>query len=159
MLFRSDGVFNKQTQVLYDRALKLNRRLATYNELAQKNKGFAGWEDARLLITMAHELSVKDDTKVVVADFVNNLPEKVLSAKDASVALNWHVALWKKLEVWSTTGQYNDQVYTALKVAYYRTLAHLEDHYATKGIYSEAGTAASVSVLKTLIGNDFDGFN
>ena len=63
------------------------------------------------------------------------------------------------MEIWSTTGQYNDQVYTALKVAYYRTLAHLEDHYASKGIYGEAGTAAAVAVLKTLIGNDFEGFN
>jgi hypothetical protein len=155
----SDGVFSKQTQVLYERALKLNRRLATYNELAQKHKGFEGWEDARLLLTMARELSVKDDSKAIIADLFNNLPPNALSAKDATTALDWHIALWKKLEVWSTTGQYNDQVYTALKVAYYRTLAHLEDHYAAKGISGEAGTAASVAVLKTLIGDNFEGFN
>lgn len=155
----SDGLFGKQTQVLYERSLKLNRRLAIYNELAQKNKGFDGWEDARLLLTMTRDLSVKADVRAIVPDLLNNIPPDVLSAKDASTALDWHTALWKKLEIWSTTGQYNDQVYTALKVVYYRTLAHLEDHYASKGIGGEAGTAAAVSVLKTLISDDFEGFN
>jgi hypothetical protein len=155
----SDGVFGKQTQVLYEKVLKTSRRLATYTELAQKHKGFEGWEDARLLMTMTRDLSVKDGGKAIVPDLFNNLPPETLSVKDASAALDWHTAVWKKLEIWSTSGQYNDQVYTALKVAYYRTLAHLEDHFASKGFTNEAGTAAAVSVLKTLIAADFEGFN
>jgi hypothetical protein len=35
----------------------------------------------------------------------------------------------------------------------------LEDYFSTKGIRGEAGTALSVSVLKTLIGSDLEGFN
>lgn len=155
----ADGLYGKQTQLLYERSLKLNRRLSTYNELAQKHDGFDGWEDGRLLLTLSRELSIKDNSKAIVADLFNNLPDEKLTEKEAATALAWHTALFKKLEVWSTTGQYNDQVYTAFKVAYYRTLVHLEDYYASKGISGEAGTAASVSVLKTLIAQDFDGFN
>ena len=155
----ADGLYGKQTQLLYERSLKLNRRLSTYNELAQKHDGFDGWEDGRLLLTLSRELSIKDNSKAIVADLFNNLPDEKLTEKEAAAALAWHTALFKKLEVWSTTGQYNDQVYTAFKVAYYRTLVHLEDYYASKGISGEAGTAASVSVLKTLIAQDFDGFN
>ncbi|MBL7813963.1 MAG: SPOR domain-containing protein [Saprospiraceae bacterium] len=155
----SDGLYGKQTQLFYDKAVKNNRRLATYSELAQKNTGFEGWEDGRLLLTIAHELSIKDGDKAIVADLFNNLPTEKLSEKETNTALNWHSSLWKKLEAWSTTGQYNDQVYTALKVAYYRTLVHLEDYYASNGIAGEAGTALAVSVIKTLIADDFEGFN
>ena len=63
------------------------------------------------------------------------------------------------MEKWSATSQYSDQVYTALKVAYYRALVHLEDYYAAKGIKGENGTALSVSVLKTMMGEDMQGFN
>ena len=155
----ADGIFGKQTQTLYERALKLNRRLSTFNELAQKHDGFDGWADGRLLLTMSRELSVKENSKAIVADLFNNLPDEALTAKEAAAALNWHTGLFKKLEVWSTTGQYNDQVYTAFKVAYYRTLIHLEDYYASKGVTGEAGTALAASVLKTLIAEDFEGFN
>ncbi len=155
----SDGLFGKQTQTLYDRSLKLNRRLATYNDLAKKNAGFAGWEDARLLLTLGRELSIKDNAKAISDDLFSNLPTEKLSEKETAIALAWHTALFKKLEVWSTTSQYNDQVYTAFKVAYYRTLIHLEDHFASKDIKGEAGTAAAVNVIRTLIGEDFDGFN
>jgi hypothetical protein len=155
----SDGIYGKQTQTLYDRSLKLNRRLATYNDLAKKNNGFEGWEDARLLLTLSRDLSIKDNTKAISDDIFSNLPDDALATKEAAAAFAWHTALFKKLEVWSTASQYNDQVYTAFKVAYYRTLIHLEDHFAAKGVKDEAGAAAAVSVLKTLIAEDFDGFN
>lgn len=155
----SDGILGPQTQTLYERAVVLNRRLATYEELAQKYNGFNGWEDGRLLCTMARQLSVKDNSKAIVADLFNNLPHEMLSSKDAAGVLSWHTNLFKKLELWSTQGQYNDQVYTAFKAVYYRTLAHLEDELAAKGIKGDAGTALSVSVIKILIGEDLDGFN
>ncbi len=155
----SDGILGPQTKTLFDRAVLLNRRLATYEHLAQKYNGFDGWEEGRLLCTMARQLSVKDNSKAIVADLLNNLPQEMLSSKDAATALNWHSNLFKKLELWSTQGQYNDQVYTAFKAVYYRTLAHLEDELAVKGIKGEAGTALAVSVIKILIGEDLEGFN
>lgn len=155
----SDGILGPQTKTLYDRAVVLNRRLATYEELAQKYNGFDGWEDSRLLCTMARQLSVKDNSKAIVADLLNNLPQEMLSSKDAATVLSWHTNLFKNLESWSKQGQYNDQVYTAFKAVYYRTLAHLEDELATKGIKGDAATALSVSVIKILIGEDLDGFN
>ena len=88
-----------------------------------------------------------------------NLPQEMLSSKDAATVLSWHTNLFKNLESWSKQGQYNDQVYTAFKAVYYRTLAHLEDELATKGIKGDAATALSVSVIKILIGEDLDGFN
>lgn len=155
----SDGILGPQTETLYDRAVVLNRRLATYQELAQKYNGFEGWEEGRLLCTMARQLSVKDNSKAIVADLFNNLPQEMLSSKDAAAVLSWHTNLFKKLESWSTHGQYNDQVYTAFKAVYYKTLTHLEDTFAAKGIKGDAGTALSVSVIKILIGEDMDGFN
>jgi hypothetical protein len=155
----SDGILGNQTKTLYDRAVVLNRRLATYEELAQKYNGFEGWEDGRLLCTMARQLSVKDNSKAIVSDLFYNLPQEMLSTKDAAAALSWHNNLFRKLELWSKQGQYNDQVYTAFKAVYYRTLAHLEDELAARGIKDEAGTALSVSVIKILIGEDLDGFN
>ena len=154
-----DGQFGKGTSTAFDKAMRLNRRLKTYDELSQKYGGFEGWEDVRLLLTMTRELSIKDDLQPMTPDLLTNLPEEELSAKDTKAALEWHTATWKVLEKWSTASQYNDQVYTALKIAYYRSLVHLEDYYASKGIKGEAGTAKSVSVLKTLIGEDMQGFN
>ncbi len=155
----SDGILGPQTQTLYDRAVVLNRRLATYEELAQKYNGFEGWEEGRLLCTMARQMSVKDNSRAIVADLFNNLPQEMLSSNDAAAVLSWHTNLFKKLETWSRQGQYNDQVYTAFKAVYYKTLAHLEDTFAAKGIKGDAGTALSVSVIKILIGEDMDGFN
>ncbi len=155
----SDGILGPQTKTLYDRAVALNRRLATYEELAQKYNGFEGWEDGRLLCTMARQLSIKDNSKAIVADLFNNLPQEMLASKDAAAVLGWHTNLFKKLELWSKQGQYNDQVFTAFKAVYYRTLVHLEDELAAKGIKGEAGTALSVSVIKILIAEDLDGFN
>ncbi len=155
----SDGIMGNQTQTLYDRALVLNRRLATYEVLAQKYNGFNGWEDGRLLCTIARQLSVKDNSRAIVADLFNNLPQEMLSSSEAAAALNWHNNLFKQLELWSAHGQYNDQVYSAFKAAYYHTLVHLEDEFAAKNIRGDAGTALSVSVIKILIGEDLDGFN
>jgi hypothetical protein len=154
----ADGLFGRGTQTAFERSIQSNRRLQTFNELSQKYEGFEGWADARLLMTIARELSVKDNGSAIVPDLLNNLPDAALSASDANASLNWHVAHWKRMDAWSATGQYNDQVATAYKVAYYRTIVHLEDYFGAKNIRGEAGTALAVSVLKTLIGQDFDGF-
>jgi nitrogen regulatory protein PII len=154
----ADGVFGKSTQTSFERSIQNNRRLQTFNELSQKHEGFEGWADARLLMTIARELSVKDNATAIVPDLLNNLPDAPLSAADANAALNWHVAHWKRMDAWSATAQYNDQIATAYKVAYYRTIVHLEDYFAAKGVRGESGTALAVSVVKTLIGQDFDGF-
>jgi SPOR domain len=153
-----DGQYGKSSAAAYDKALKLNRRLVAFNEMAQKHEGFEGWEDARLLVTMARDLNVKEEAQPIIADLLNNLPETPLSIKDMKAAFDWHSTLWKGLEKWSTLSQYNDQVYTALKIAYYHSLIHLEDYYAAKGIKGEAATALGVSALKTLIGEDLDSF-
>ena len=153
-----DGLFGKTTQLAFEKAIQANRRLATFNELSQKHEGFEGWADARLLMTISRELSVKDNASAIVPDLLNNLPDEALTAAESTGALNWHVAHWKKLDAWSATSQYNDQIATAYKIAYYRSLVHLEDYFAAKGLRGEAGTALAVSVLKTLVGKDFDGF-
>ena len=155
----SDGIMGNQTQTYYDRALVLNKRLAAYEELAQKYNGFNGWEDGRLLCTITRQLSVKDNSRAIVPDLFYNLPQEILSSSEGAAAINWHNNLFKKLELWSAQGQYNNQVYAAFKTAYYRTLVHLEDEFAAKGIRGDAGTAQSVSVIKILIGEDLDGFN
>jgi hypothetical protein len=153
-----DGMFGKGTQTSFERAIQSNRRLQTFNELSQKHEGFEGWADARLLMTIARELSVKDNATAIVPDLLNNLPDAALNAADGNAALNWHVAHWKRMDQWSALAQYNDQVAAAYKIAYYRTIVHLEDYFAAKGVRGEGGTALSVSVIKTLIGQDFDGF-
>ena len=152
-----DGLFGRTTQLAFEKAIQTNRRLATFNELSQKHRGFEGWADARLLMTIGRELSVKNNASAIVPDLLNNLPDEALSAAEATGALNWHVAHWKKLDAWSATSQYNDQIATAYKIAYYRSLVHLEDYFAAKGLRGETGTALAVSVLKTLVGKDFDG--
>jgi SPOR domain len=154
----ADGLFGKATQTSFERSIQSNRRLQTFNELSQKHEGFEGWADVRLLMTIARELSVKDNATAIVPDLLNNLPDAPLSAADANASLNWHIAHWKRMDAWSSTGQYNDQLATAYKVAYYRTIVHLEDYFGAKNIRGEAGTALAVSVVKTLIGQDFDGF-
>ncbi len=154
-----DGQFGKGTSTAFDKAMKFNRRLKSYDELSQKYSGFEGWEDARLLLTMSREMSIKDDLQPLTPDLLTNLPDDELTAKEAKAALDWHSNLWKGLEKWSGLSQYNDQVYTAYKIAYYRALVHLEDYYAAKGIKGESGTAKAVSVIKTLIGDDMQGFN
>jgi hypothetical protein len=153
-----DGMNGKGTTAAYDKALKLNRRLATYNDMAQKYEGFEGWEDIRLLMTISRQLNTKDNVQPIIADMLESLPETPLSAKEAKAALDWHANTWKGLEKWSALSQYNDQVYTALKIAYYRSLVHLEDYYASKKIGSEAGTALAVYTLKTLIDEDLEGY-
>jgi hypothetical protein len=153
-----DGLFGKATQLTFERAIQNNRRLQTFSELSQKHAGFDGWADARLLMTISRELSVKDNATAIVPDLLNNLPDEALTAAETTGALNWHVAHWKKLDAWSALSQYNDQVATAYKIAYYRSLVHLEDYFAAKGLRGEAATALSVSVIKTLVGKDFDGF-
>lgn len=153
-----DGMFGKGTQLAFEKAIQTNRRLQTFNELSQKHEGFDGWADARLLMTMSRELSIKDNAAAIVPDLLNNLPDEALAANEAAAALNWHVAHWKKLDAWSATAQYNDQIATAYKIAYYRSLVHLEDYFAAKGLKGDAATALAVSVLKTLVGKDFEGF-
>lgn len=154
-----DGQFGKSTTTAFDKAMRLNRRLKMYDELSQKYSGFEGWEDVRLLLTMVREMSIKEDLQPLTPDLLANLPEEALSAKDVKTALDWHANMWKGLEKWSALSQYNDQVYTALKVSYYRSLVHLEDYYNSKGFKGETGTGMAVSVLKTLIGEDMQGFN
>ena len=109
-------------------------------------------------MTMSRELSIKDNAAAIVPDLLNNLPDEALAANEATAALNWHVTHWKKLDAWSATSQYNDQIATAYKIAYYRSLVHLEDYFAAKGLKGDAATAVAVSVLKTLVGKDFEGF-
>jgi peptidoglycan hydrolase-like protein with peptidoglycan-binding domain len=154
-----DGQYGKGTSTAYEKALKFNRKLKTYDELSQRYDGFQGWEDVRLLMTMAYEISLKEEVQPITADILANLPDEALSTKEAKNALDWHAATWKSLEKWSATSQYSDQVYTGLKVAYYRSLIHLEDYFGAKGIKGESGTALAVSVLRTMIGENLEGFN
>jgi SPOR domain len=154
-----DGQFGKGTAAAYDKSLKINRRLKSYGDMAKQYQGFKGWEDVRLLITIGRDLNIKDDVNPVTDDLLSNLPDEALSTKEAQKVLDWHSNTWKSLEKWSATSQYNDQVYIGLKVAYYRSLLHLEDHFASKGIKGESATALAASVLKTLIGEDLDSFN
>jgi hypothetical protein len=154
-----DGQIGKGTLSAYDKALKLNRRMKSYNDASKQYEGFKGWEDVRLLIGISRDLNIKEDVSPVTDDLLSNLPDEALSAKEALKALEWHTNTWKSLEKWSATSQYNDQVYVALKVAYYRSLVHLEEHFASKGIKGESATALSASVLKTLVGQDLEHFN
>lgn len=154
-----DGLSGKGTTLGYEKALKFNRRLKQFNEISEKYEGFDGWEDVRTLIAIARDLNIKEDIAPVTADLINNLPNEALSTKEHNAALDWHTATWKKLEKWSSLGQYNDQIYTILKVSYFRSLSHLEEHFALQNISGEAGTALAVSVLKTLIGDDLEDFN
>ena len=155
----ADGIFGHGTQTSFDRALSYNKRLAVYNDRAQQHEGFGTWTSVRLLLTMTRDLNLKNDPPAIVPDLLNNLPNETLSSADATAALNWHAITWKKLEAWSTKSEYCDQVYTALKVAYYHSLVSLENYYSAKGLRGDAGTALSVSVLRTLIDGDLDGFN
>lgn len=153
-----DGLFGKSTQLAFEKIIQTNRRLQTFNELSQKHEGFDGWADVRLLLTTSRELSIKDNAAAIVPDLLNNLPDEALTTSEATTALNWHVAHWKKLDTWSATSQYNDQIATAYKIAYYRSLVHLEDYFMAKGLKGDAATALAVSVLKTLVAKDFEGF-
>lgn len=154
-----DGVMGEGTETAYTRALLLNRRLRFFNELAVKTEGFDGWEDVRLLLTMTRELSTKENPQAIVPDLLNNLPEAALSKTEADNALNWHDKTWKNLQAWSLTSGYNEQIYTALKVAYYHSLTHLEDVFKEKGVTATEATPLALSVLKTLIGTDLQSFN
>ena len=154
-----DGVMGDATETAYTRALVLNRRLRFFNELAAKTEGFDGWEDVRLLLTMTREISIKENPQAIVPDLLNNLPETALSKTEADAAFNWHDKTWKNLQAWSLTSGYNEQIYTALKVAYYRSLTHLEDVFKEKGIKTADTTPLAISVLKTLIGTDLQSFN
>jgi hypothetical protein len=154
-----DGLSGKGTTTGYEKALKLNRRLKSYEELAQKYEGYDGWEDVRLLVAMTRELNIQDEAAPITADLINNLPNEALTPKEQTAALDWHATTWKTLEKWSASSQYNDQIYTALKIAYYRSLTHLEEHFSLQGIRNDAATALGVSVLRTLIGDDLEGFN
>jgi hypothetical protein len=154
-----DGQIGKGTLSAYDKALKLNRRMKGYNDASKQYEGFKGWEDARLLVAVCRDLNIKEDVSPVTDDLLSNLPDEALNAKEAQKALDWHTKMWKSLEKWSATSQYNDQIYVALKVAYYRSLVHLEEHFAAKGIKGESATALSASVLKTLVGDELEHFN
>lgn len=154
-----DGQFGKGTSSAYDKALKLNRRMKKYSDASKQYEGFKTWEDVRLLIAISRDLNIKDDVSPVTDDLLSNLPDEALSSKEAQKALDWHSNTWKSLEKWSASSQYNDQVVMALKVAYYRSLVHLEDYFASKGIKGESATALSASVLKTLVGEDLEHFN
>ena len=59
-----DGQFGKGTSTAFDKAMKFNRRLKSYDELSQKYSGFEGWEDVRLLLTMSREMSIKEDLQL-----------------------------------------------------------------------------------------------
>jgi SPOR domain len=154
-----DGQFGKGTSSAYDKALKLNRRMKKYSDISKQYEGFKGWEDIRLLIAVSRDLNIKDDVSPVTDDLLSNLPDEALSSKEALKALEWHSNTWKSLEKWSASSQYNDQVVMTMKVAYYRSLVHLEDYFASKGIKGESATALSASVLKTLVGEDLEHFN
>jgi hypothetical protein len=154
-----DGQYGKGTSAAYDKALKLNRRMKKYSDISKQYEGFKGWEDVRLLIAVSRDLNIKDDVSPVTDDLLSNLPDGALSTKEAQKALEWHTNTWKSLEKWSASSQYNDQVIMAMKVAYYRSLVHLEDYFASKGIRGESATALSASVLKTLVGEDLENFN
>jgi hypothetical protein len=154
-----DGQYGKGTSAAYDKALKLNRRMKKYNDASKQYEGFKNWEDVRLLIAISRDLNIKDDVSPVTDDLLSNLPDEALSTKEAQKALDWHSNTWKSLEKWSASSQYNDQVVMALKAAYYRSLVHLEDYFASKGIKGESATALSASVLKTLVGEDLEHFN
>ncbi len=153
-----DGMYGKGTATSYDKALKINRRLANFNDMSQKYEGFDGWEDVRLLMTISRQINTKDNVQPIVSDMLESLPTTPLSMKEVKLTLDWHSTTWKNLEKWSALSEYNDQIYTALKIAYYRSLVHLEDYYASKKIVGEQGTALAVSALKTLIDEDVEGF-
>ena len=153
-----DGKYGKMTANAFEKALADNRRLKMYNEMSQKNEGFGGWEDVRLLMTITRDLNIDENAQAIVPDLLNNLPTDALDAKEASAAFDWHVSVWQKMEKWSVGSAYNTQIYTALKIAYYQSLAHLETEFAKQNIKGEAATALGLSVIRTLIGEDLAKF-
>lgn len=150
----ADGKLGKVTESAYKLALEQNRKLKALNEVSQKYTGFGEWDDIRLLLTLTRDMNPQTEVPEISSDVLVNLPSEVLTADETAKMLNWHVAAWKKLETWAVKSSTHVQYYNALQVVYYRTLTHLEDYYMKNGLKQIPATALSVSVLKTLIGQD-----
>jgi hypothetical protein len=153
-----DGQAGKLTLEAAEEVMSKNRRLSQYNQQAQKQTGFDGWNDARLLVTITKDLNLKNDPQETTGDLLKNLPEKPLSPEDAKSANTWNESLWRIMDTWSAKSQYNDQVENALKIAFFKTQLHLEDYFMSKGIKEADAGPLALSVLRILINEDLDGY-
>ncbi len=153
-----DGVVGKGTEQAYASALKNNRRLRRYAEEARKVTGFGGWEDARLLLTIVRDLDVKDDAPAVSDELLASLPAAPIGSADLKAVTDWNVLLLAGIENWSTKSQYNDQVASAFKTAYFKTQLQLEDYYLAKGVSQAQAAGLALLEMKILIGDELEGY-
>ncbi len=145
-----DGLYGKVTDAAYADALERNKTLTLARTLAQKSFESNDFDDAATLMILAQWLSTAPDGDVIKFDALGNLPESPLAKVDVDAALNWHAQTWKKLELWSATSKNAAQSYDALKVAYYKTLTHIEQIMNERGMKGEAATGAALSVMRSL---------
>jgi len=153
-----DGKVGKGTEEAYAKALRTNRRLKRYQAEAAKIPGFDGWEDARLLQTIARDMNTKDETHEISADLMNNLPESPLVAADAKTVTEWNTTMLKGLDAWSAKSQYNDQIASAFKVAYFKAQIKFADYYIGKGMTEDQANGLSYLIIKTLLADDLEGY-
>ena len=145
-----DGIYGSITDAAYADALEKNKTLAMARTMAQKNFESNDFDDAATFMILAQWLSTVPSGDVLKFDALGNLPESQLSKVDVDAALGWHAQTWKKLELWAGTSKNAAQSYDALKIAYYKTLAHIEQIMNERNIKGEAATGAALSVMRTL---------
>lgn len=149
----ADGVYGKMTDAAYADALEKNKTLSIARTVAQKSFESNDFDDAATFMVLAQWLANTPEGDVIKFDVLGNLPENTPTKTDIDAALGWHAQTWKKLELWSTTSKNATRSYDALKVAYYKTLTHLEQIMNERNIKGEAATGASLSVLRNLSNN------
>jgi len=149
----ADGVYGKMTDAAYADALEKNKTLSIARIVAQKSFESNDFDDAATFMVLAQWLANTPPGDAIKFDALANLPEITPTKTDIDAALNWHAQTWKKLETWSMTSKNATQSYDALKVAYYKTLTHLEQIMNERNIKGEAATGAALSVLRNLSNN------
>ena len=149
----ADGVYGNMTDAAYADALEKNKILSIARTIAKNSFESNDFDDAATFMVLAQWLAITPTVDAIKFAALGNLPENAPTKTEIDAALGWHAQTWKKLELWSTTSKNATQSYDALKVAYYKTLSHLEQIMVDRNIKGEAATGAALNVMRNLSNN------
>lgn len=118
--------------------------------------GFDDWDIIKILQAIAADLNTQPvNERRLAADASTRaslyLLPKPLPAATQQNLTNWDTRLWQNLESWASRDPMNNEIVTALKLAYYQSQVLLEDYYMTQGFKAEEAKGLALAVLQTLV--------
>jgi hypothetical protein len=140
------------------RAFEPEQNMSANNYRVKNCGGFYSWQEIRVLMAMAKDLSVSNSPNAVdLAEGQSRQTRYYLSPaplldRDAQIAEAWQKRLETGMTSWGARDPYLAEIADAFTVMFYQSKVLLEDYYMDKGMKLKDASQLATATLRAMVG-------